>query len=112
FRYCWQTEELIMNDVLIVFIVFSFITIFSVGIYKLIMAKMKQTGDINKETFDRLARAFMQHKKDSERRIQNLETIISEERPTASIELEEDKKEEEEGSRASNENNLRNMLHD
>lgn len=35
------------------------------------------------EKFERLAKAFISHKKDMERRIQNLEAIISEEEPAS-----------------------------
>lgn len=110
-----------MEDVLIVFIVFGFITLFCSGIYKLIRAKMDST-DINEETFDRLAKAFIEHKKDSTRRIQHLEAIISddnssiedennkiEENTSSTIELEDENQQK---SSTENSSNLRNMLHE
>lgn len=71
-----------MEDVLIVFIVFSFATFICAGIYKLIKAKIEQTN-IDEDTFDRLAKAFMEHKNETNRRIQNLEAIISNESSSA-----------------------------
>ncbi len=74
----------------------------------------------NEEDFNRLAKAFMQHKKDTERRLQNLEAIASEEEVTGSssgtgksieeperknIEIDEEPTESDSGN-----NNLRNML--
>lgn len=78
------------------------------------------------ETFERLARAFMQHKKETERRLQNLEAIVTDEdqhtisksrsgssspkqieEPRRTIEIEED---EENQETKSSDGNLRNML--
>ena len=104
------------EDVLIVFIVFSFITLFCAGIYKLIRAKMDRTG-INEETFDRLAKAFIEHKKSTNRRIEHLEAILTEEQPAAgkqldssdsTIEIEEKNRRQSESGGSSK---LRNMLH-
>ena len=109
-----------MEDVLIVFIVFGFITLFCSGIYKLIRAKMDST-DINEETFDRLAKAFVEHRKESNRRIQQLESIIDERsrssekenskigNSSSSIEVEE---KNQRASSTENSSNLRNMLHE
>lgn len=41
--------------------------------------KNKNTG--YEESFDRLAHAFIQHKKDTDRRLQNIEAVIAEEEP-------------------------------
>lgn len=65
-----------MEDVIIVFIVFSFAAFLCGGIYKLIKAKIDKT-DIDEDTFDRLAKAFVEYKKDTNQRIQNLEAIIA-----------------------------------
>lgn len=102
------------EDVLIVGIVFGFITFILSGVYRLIRLKMERGGGIEGETFDRLAKAFMQHKKDTERRLQNLEAIITDEgtesspkkleEPHKSIEIEDD-----EQNKTDN-RNLRNML--
>lgn len=106
-----------MEDVFIVLIVFGFVTLFFSGIYKLIRAKMDRTG-INEETFDRLAKAFIQYKKDTNRRIEHLEAIIADEQPATdnqfentdpSIEIEEDKQQQPQSGDAGK---LRNMLHE
>ncbi|HEX6982056.1 MAG TPA: hypothetical protein VF181_04790 [Balneolaceae bacterium] len=97
------------------------LTFFIFGnIFSLIRARINRSN-FDEEAFNRLARAFSKHKKDSERRIQNLEAIIAGDEPEAqldspaqsrddvaakSIEIEdaEPTKREAEGS------NLRNML--
>ncbi|HET6528470.1 MAG TPA: hypothetical protein VFG39_06935 [Balneolaceae bacterium] len=91
------------------------------NIFKLIRAKIN-SNNFNEEAFNRLARAFSKHKKDSERRFQNLEAIIAGDEPsgqldssnqslqdditTKSIEIED----AEPAERESDDNNLRNML--
>lgn len=91
----------------------------------------RNNTSITEEDFDRLAQAFMEYRKDSERRIQNLEAIIADENerppqqlsnrrerqnmaPNASetnttIEIEDD---EQPKSASGNNSNLRNMLHE
>lgn len=81
---------------------------------------------ITEEDFDRLAQAFMEHRKRSERRIQHLEAIIAAQddkgspRPlsetgeepeasSATIEIEDEQQDE---SSDGNDGNLRNMLHE
>ncbi len=39
----------------------------------------KKNSPIDEEGFDRMARAFIQHKKDTERRLENLEAIVTNE---------------------------------
>jgi len=89
------------------------------NIFKLIRTWMSGSSSYDDETFERLARAFMQHKKETERRLQNLEAIVTEDaEPTSSSkkQIEEPRKtieidEEEEGKEAkSSDGNLRNML--
>lgn len=72
------------------------------------------------EDFDRLAKAFMQYKKDTERRLQNLEAIVSEDdlpkiekkkekslnEPEKEVEIDD---ENQDNTGAGN-NNLKNML--
>ena len=87
----------------------------------------RNNSSIPEEQFNRLARAFMEHKKDTQRRIQNLEAIISEEDSSESIKQEESPNQieapkqsiefddsenvsEESESNDNNKNNLRNML--
>lgn len=89
----------------------------------LIKAWINRTNtQITEKDFDQLARAFMEHKKDMNRRIQNLEAIIADdsssstssteqiEAPKKTIEI-EDREERQESSNENN-GNLRNMLHE
>ncbi|NIW00438.1 hypothetical protein GWN26_15455 [Candidatus Saccharibacteria bacterium] len=86
----------------------------------------KKSG-VPEEEFNRLARAFMEHKKDTQRRIQNLEAIIADDDSTESFQEEDSSKQieapkesiefddsenvsEKSESNGNNENNLRNML--
>ena len=98
------------------------------NIFKLIRSWIGgSNGGVPEEEFNRLARAFMEHKKDSQRRIQNLEAIISEEdstkgvkqektpnqieAPKESIEFDDSENVSEKSeSNDNNKNNLRNML--
>jgi len=86
----------------------------------------RNKGGYDEETFDRLAKAFMQHKKDTERRLRNLEAIVTDENaspsqadrqleePHKTIEIEDAEREEEneqkEKSGNTDDRNLRNML--
>lgn len=50
------------------------------GLIKTWMDKHYQEGNkIDEESFEQLARAFIQHKKEMQERVQNLEAIIAEE---------------------------------
>ena len=97
------------------------------NIFKLIQSWIGGSTEVPEEEFNRLARAFMEHKKDTQRRIQNLEAIISDddsseslnreqsskqiEAPKESIEFDDaDNVSEESGSSSNDQNNLRNML--
>ena len=86
----------------------------------------RNKNSIPEEEFERLAKAFVQHKKNTEQRLQNLEAIISEqdsenpseidnkkqiEAPKKSIEI-DDEESDKESSKPGNSNNLRNMLRD
>lgn len=56
----------------------------------------RDKGGYSEEDFTRLARAFMQHKKEMEQRVQNLEAIVTDDEPEADIsypELDEPKSE-------------------
>ncbi|MBN2731155.1 MAG: hypothetical protein JXR26_01880 [Balneolaceae bacterium] len=82
----------------------------------------RNSSSLDEERFDRLAKAFIQHKKDSERRFQNLEAIVTGDKPNPplsssnrktqdnkqhqSIEIESDHAEEDEKEPG----NLQNML--
>jgi hypothetical protein len=87
----------------------------------------RNKSGVPEEEFNRLARAFMEHKKDTQRRIQNLEAIITDEDSTESLQEEDSSKQieapkesiefddsenvsEKSESNGNNENNLRNML--
>ncbi len=41
--------------------------------------RKKNKNGVDEDTFDRLARAFMQHKREMQERVQNLEAIIADE---------------------------------
>jgi len=109
-------------------------TIAGVGFLGFVIAKVtglikawinRNNNSIPEEQFNRLAKAFMQHKKESERRIKNLEAALGTkksdhdesskksskqiEAPRQEIEI-EDRDLEEEESKNKNDNNLRNML--
>lgn len=71
----------------------------------------------DEDTFNRLAKAFTQHKKDTERRLQNLEAIVTDEpppspdktldQPNETIAIETNTEQQKSGAGKSN---LRNML--
>jgi len=85
----------------------------------------RNNSSIQEEQFDRLAKAFMQYKKDTENRLQNLEAIIADEdagsksrsskqskqieAPKQNIEVEDRETEQEQSGSGSN-NSLNNML--
>lgn len=109
-------------------------TIAGVGLIGYLSAKIfglinawinRNNNSIPEESFNRLAKAFMEYKENTERRLQNLEAIISEEdsgsssssenkskqieAPREPIEI-EDRETEEEETQSGNDTNLRNML--
>lgn len=56
------------------------ITIIAIGCATSLLKALidrKNDSSIDEESFNRLARAFMQHKKEMQERVQNLETIIA-----------------------------------
>lgn len=91
------------------------------NIFKLIRSWVGGNSDVDEESFNRLAKAFMEHKKDTERRLQHLEAIASEddtksessskqiEAPKEEIEIDDRDTEQSETS-SGDKNNLRNML--
>lgn len=116
------------EDVIIVAIVFGSI-LGMIAIPMLInLAKKwidRNNSSIPEEQFDRLAKAFMQYKKDTEQRLQNLEAIVTEQdqesttntqsstkqidAPRKNIEI-EDQEPEKRKSQSGDSDNLRNML--
>lgn len=78
-----------MEEIIAITVIFGFAAFVCTGIYKLIRAKMDRDHGIPAESFDRLARAFMQHKKEMEHRVQNLEAIIADDEKTSLPEIEE-----------------------
>ena len=87
------------------------------NIFKLIRTWIGGSEGYDEETFERLARAFMQHKKETERRLQNIEAIVTDEEPQSSSakQIKEPKKsieidDEESEDTKSSDGNLRNML--
>lgn len=112
-------------------------TVAGVGLLGFVIAKItslikswieRNKSGYDEETFNRLAKAFMQHKKDTERRLRNLEAIITDENassassskkqleePHETIEIEDTEKEGEQQNKSksetgSDDRNLRNML--
>lgn len=47
----------------------------------------RDKSSIDEEQFERMARAFIQHKKDTERRLKNLETIVTDDKPATGRQL-------------------------
>jgi hypothetical protein len=105
---------------------FALVGYLSAKVFGLIKAWInRNSNSIPEEAFDRLAKAFMEHKKNTERRLKNLEAIISEdesisksehrneskqiEAPKETIEIEDPETTEEE-SQSDSDPNLRNML--
>ena len=89
----------------------------------------RNNNSYDEEAFERLAKAFIQYKKDSEQRFQNLEAIITDDEPTSSskktsnkkleetqlhntIEVDTDESATKEQQKESGGGNLRNMLKD
>jgi len=68
-----------MEDVIIVSVVFGFVAFVLGGVFRLIRIKLQQDNGIDQELFNRMAKAFMEHKKDMERRVRNLEAIVADE---------------------------------
>lgn len=85
----------------------------------------RKKGNLDEETFDRLAKAFMQHRKDTDRRLKKLEAMFTDkksqsksgfsdkskeiESPKKSIEIEEPETEKSKSDKGKD-SNLRNML--
>jgi ferritin-like metal-binding protein YciE len=87
----------------------------------------RKNSPYSDETFDRMAQAFIKHKKETERRLQNLEAIVTddgpatkrskspnkkkEKKPSAkTIEIDSDSSEKDQKKDNSESGNLRNML--
>lgn len=66
-----------MDEVFAILIVFSFAAFVCSGIYKLIKTKMERDNGIEAETFNRLAEAFVEHRKEMKKRVENIEAIIA-----------------------------------
>jgi hypothetical protein len=105
---------------------FALIGYLSAKVFGLINAWINRNNNsISEESFNRLAKAFMEHKEKTEHRLQNLEAIIASEEtsnsrsnseskskkiesPGETIEIEDRETHKESG--ASDNSNLRNML--
>ena len=75
----------------------------------------KKSSGYDEETFERLTKAFMKHKKESERRFRNLEAIIADEDRSGNRQIEEPKntieiEDKEDQKTESGNSNLSNML--
>lgn len=88
------------EDIIVVGIVFgSFVAIVVISLlYSLIKASIKnKKGAYDEETFNRMAQAFIKHRKKTERRLKDLEAIVAsdeKEREMEKIEFNEPEKEE------------------
>lgn len=92
------------------------------GIYNLIMAKMNKGKSGNSEMNPQFFRALSDFKKNTERRLENLESIVTDENQpvaeignasgTGSIEFEEDEVRSPEAGKKEEGGNLRNMLNE
>src|SRR5680860_1065781 len=74
------------NEMAIVVLSIIFGSIFAIiVVIKLIgLAKTwinRNNASYNEETFDRLAKAFIKHKKETDRRLQNIEAIVTDDEP-------------------------------
>ncbi|MDZ7716618.1 MAG: hypothetical protein U5J95_10435 [Balneolaceae bacterium] len=105
-----------MEEIVAIVTVFSFSAFVCFGIYKLIKMKIqKSNAGYDDDTFERLAKAFMKYKKESEKRIQNLEAIVSDDSSSGTKQIEEPKEtieiedSQQEGAKE-DDGNLRNML--
>ena len=49
----------------------------------------RNNNSFNEESFDRMAKAFIQHKKNTERRLKNLETIVTDNEPATDRQLDQ-----------------------
>ena len=106
------------EDVIIVAIVFGSI-LGMIAIPMLISLAKKwvdrKNTSYDQETFERLAKAFMQFKKNAENRIENLEAIIADENHSSTKSIEEPKgsieiEDKEKNKSESDSGNLSNML--
>jgi hypothetical protein len=116
------------EDELVVLIVFGTIFAIVIGSQLISLAKKwidRNSNSYDEKAFDRLAKAFINHKKDSERRLQNIEAIVTDEEPKATsssrlketqlhntieIDSEEPNAEKEKNEDTDKGGNLRNML--
>lgn len=113
------------EEMIVVLGAFAFLGYLSTKVFGLIkMWINRKKGSVPEEEFNRLAKAFMEHKKETQRRLQNLEAIASEkedssssgsaesdkqvEAPNKEIEFEERPSQKEESQ--SGDSNFRNML--
>jgi len=49
------------------------------GLIKSWMKRSRSSSEVDAESFNRLAKAFMEHKKEMQRRVENLEAIVADE---------------------------------
>lgn len=112
------------NEYVVAVVAIVFGTVFTGFVFYLIVGMIKTWINRNKSAYDdaafnRMANAFINHKKETERRLQNLETIVTGEeefeagteelgKPQESIEIES--KERQKENKQNNSGNLRNML--
>lgn len=111
------------NEFIVAIVAIVFGTAFTGFVLYLIFSTIKswinrKGGSVDEEYFDRMAQAFIEHKKNTERRLQNLEAIVTgDESETQPAELEEpeqtieiERKEPTEAKQKESDGRLRNIL--
>lgn len=111
------------NEFIVAIVAIVFGTAFTGFVLYLIFSTIKnwinrKGGSIDEEYFDRMAQAFIEHKKNSERRLQNLEAIVTgDEVESNQLELDEpeqtieiERKETIEEKKGNDDNKLKNIL--
>lgn len=111
------------NEFIVAIVAIVFGTAFTGFVLYMLFSTIKawinrKNSGLDEESFDRMAQAFIQHKKDSERRLENLEAIIIDDeefeskqkelnKPEQTIEIEEEPPKKKEHTESGN---LKNIL--
>lgn len=112
------------NEFIVAIVAIVFGTAFTGFVLYLFFSTIKswinrKNSGFDEESFDRMAQAFIQHKKNTERRLKNLEAIVTDEEELPSSRIEVDNPEEpqikaenehSEKKEQTNSGNLKNIL--
>ncbi len=90
------------NEFIVAVVAIIFGTAFGAFVLYMIFSTLKawinrKKSSIDDEMFDRMAQAFIKHKKDTEQRLENLETIVTDEKDLEAKKIEIDSTEQEIG---------------